>query len=547
VNRRAVALVAAGVTTAALAAGAFFLFVPHGSTVSIDAAVQSIDEELAGGYLEAARGELAAVTALPRQEPDILRLLKRAYRLGAAGGDWSPLDALAAQALRMHPRSAQIRAVAAYASLRAGRLAEADRTLARGGLPLEVGSLLKGEAALRRGEPWPAADGLTRDLVALESSDDPAAYAAAALRAGDARLSLDAAVLAMSTGRGDVARSIASSALRESRWNEPAALILFDAGDSTGALARLDAMRPFAPGRTDLELVAADVLYSLGRFPDAQAAIENALAARPDISWVPYADLSYLAGLSGHRDTARAWIARGLTAIPGSPELSLALARIEAETGDTGSAVAMLTGLLRTDPTSVDASLLLLSLQAPQLSPEAYRARMWKLFNTHPSDPSVLRDLVTALVAVQDWDGVSLAFRQNEVAGGAPDAGELLVQGMAAAMRGDADGAIRLFNRAAAGSRDGIARFDAALVMLREGRAAAALAALDAAAEENAHSGPAGAGDAFLARVEEARAEANMILNNLPAARTALEKASRLDPASLRVTLLMKKLEAPVR
>ena len=70
----------------------------------------------------------------------------------------------------------------------------------------------------------------------LESNRSPAVYASAALRTGDRGLSLDAALLHMTQGSPAAAGLIVQSALVDAPFDEPAAFILYDAGDFEAAL-----------------------------------------------------------------------------------------------------------------------------------------------------------------------------------------------------------------------------------------------------------------------------------------------------------------------
>ncbi|MGO9309272.1 MAG: hypothetical protein ACLQDL_09650, partial [Spirochaetia bacterium] len=89
-------------------------------------------------------------------------------------------------------------------------------------------------------------------------------------------------------------------------------------------------------------------------------------------------------------------------------------------------------------------------------------------------------------------------------------------------------------------ARDGTARFDLALLILRRGDARAALAELDGAAEEvDRHpSAP------LMSRIETLRGAARLMDGDAPGAGTALGRALALDPHNLRAGLLLKKLEA---
>ena len=103
----------------------FFVFRPsRGQGPAFEAALSTADTALAAG-MPAARDALAAITALPTGEEDLLRLLKRAFAISSGSGDYSFLADMAARASRANIRSARIRAVSVYAEMRTGRVAQA--------------------------------------------------------------------------------------------------------------------------------------------------------------------------------------------------------------------------------------------------------------------------------------------------------------------------------------------------------------------------------------------------------------------------------------
>jgi tetratricopeptide (TPR) repeat protein len=227
-------------------------------------------------------------------------------------------------------------------------------------------------------------------------------------------------------------------------------------------------------------------------------------------------------------------------------------ARLDIQTGDAHAAESLLTGLLEDRPSDGEAALLLLSVQGPGMSPEASRARLWRLFDLVPGDTAVFDALASSLVAARDWEGMRIAVHQYQGSGGQPDARILLLQGFAAAMTGEDTGAIGAFRQASLLARDGIARFNIALVMLRRGAARAALAELDGAAEE-AQERPPGkpAADSgnltaaqTLSRIETLRGAARLLDGDIPGSGSALTRALALDPHNLRAGLLLRKLEA---
>ena len=225
-------------------------------------------------------------------------------------------------------------------------------------------------------------------------------------------------------------------------------------------------------------------------------------------------------------------------------ELRIAEARLALSAGAAPRAVAILTTLVAANPSDAEAGLFLLSLQAPQMSPEEHRARLWKLFNRVPENNEVFGALCMSLMAARDWEGAQVAVSQHEAAGGAQDGTLLLVTGLAAAMRGDDARAIGAFRGSADLSRDGVARYDLALVLLRAGRIREALAELDAAQDQFERRGDLQARAQTLARIEMLRGSARLLQGDEQGALTSLLRARKLDPRNLRAGLLLRKLAA---
>jgi tetratricopeptide (TPR) repeat protein len=544
-------IVLAGILTLSVVAVAAALFLllrrPPAEEASLRTLLRDVDAAIAGGYLTTARESLSSMNTAPATEAGQVGFLKRAFRVSAGTGDFRLLADMAGRALGRYGRSPRVRAIAAYGSLRAGRVADAERILSRNANAGDAGDSLRGEALLRRGAPWAKpSDNLVREILSLQESTDPAVFAGAALRAGEKRLALDAALLAMEKGFTTDALRLVASDLGDARFDEPAGLILYDGGDFAGALARLKRLITARPAIPGLGLSIADIMAAAGRNEDAEAWLVGALPLAPALSWTPYADLAFYAMMRGDTRLAARRLLDGLAFFPRSRELRIFQARVDVAAGDIGGAQAVLTALLAERPSDGEAGLLLLALQGPEMSPEASRARLWKLFDLVPSDPAVFDALAATLIAARDWDGMRIALRQFEASGGQLDARHLLFQGLAAAMSGDDRSALAALRRSDLLAKDGTARFDIALVMLRGGAPRDALVELEAAAAEvQASAGPGDVGSkAALSRIETLRGAARLLDGDTSGAGTALARARALDPGNLRAGLLMRKLEA---
>ncbi|HET6450073.1 MAG TPA: tetratricopeptide repeat protein [Spirochaetia bacterium] len=501
-----------------------------------------VDASLSQGYLSTAADALRSFRGVRPAEADQLRILKRAFEIGRSSGDYTLLALLSDRARAANARSPRIRSVAAYAFLRTGRVADALQ-LFSGRAPGEQ-ETLRGESLLRSGAAWAGSDELSRDVLALESSADPSAFERAAIRADEARLSLDGAVLAMKQGTPSRAVAIARTDLTDPRFDEPAGLILYDAGAGQEAIPRLTRRFTTGAGAGQIGFVLSDLAAGAGNVALAQAWLRRSLPLAPTASWTPYADLAVFSLQRGDLAAASRRLQDGLAFFPTSRELRLLKARVLARAGDTAAASTILGSLLVERPADTEAALLLLSLQGPVMSPEALRARLWKVFDLAPTDAAVFDRLASALSASGDWDGLRIAAEERQAAGGAPDAHALLLEGFAAAMRGDDDAALVAFREADHLAGDGTGRFDAALVLLRRGRAREARDELEAAAGEVQARADAAGKPQFLSRVETARGAALMLDGDFESAAAALARARQLDGNNLRASLLMRKLEA---
>jgi tetratricopeptide (TPR) repeat protein len=543
VRRGAWIAVGALVVAALAAVIALVLLRPREITPSdLSRLLTEVDAAVSGGYLSTARERLAGISRLPTSESDALRILKRAYAVSDGLGDYALLADLGSRAAAAVRGSASVRSIAAYGLVRAGRLADAEKMLARGGAPADFAARLSGEIILRRGGEWKGSDSLTRDLLSLDESSSQDAFQSAALRTGDDRLSLDAALLAMKAGDPRAAWAIATTRLGDARFDEPAGLMLYDEGDASGALARLRSAAGRHTAQAESLLVIADVLRASGDPSGAEAAIARALPLAPRISWTPYADLAYFAAARSEGAEAMRRIGDGLAFFPTARGLLMARARLAAASGQDAEALAALEKLISAAPNDGAAGLLLVHLQSRGLTPDGYRARLWKLFDRVPTDGDIFLTLALTLVASHDWDGVAIALDRYIGASGDSDADTLLIAALVAWQRGRPAEATALLERADRAGPDGRAQFDLALLALLRNDPQEALRRLDASRgqmEANAELSPRRA-----SRIEMFAGFAHALDGNGEAARTALARAIMDDGENLRAGLFLRKLAA---
>ncbi|HTP60271.1 MAG TPA: tetratricopeptide repeat protein [Spirochaetia bacterium] len=531
---------------AAGGAGAYFFLLPLlFPGPDIEARILAVDNLIAGGSLSTATAALLEIR--PRNEGEALRVLKRAFVLSKKAGNYNLLADAADNAQESVPSSASVRLVAAYAYLRVGRLSEAEAA-ARRGFPSGTGELVRAEISLKRGGIWHGSDSVTRQLLELESSRRPSDFLAAARVVDDKRINLDAALLMLEKGDLAGARQVSVSSLQDQAFDEPAGLIAYDAGDFETALARLTRLesRLQAAGfpRADVELLVADCYHALGKSANAAGALQDAIRIDQRTSWTPYADLGLMAEQRGNAAAADEIFGQGRAVFPGSRDLTLLSARLDALRGNPDAAIALLNGLVSERPKDAEAALFLLGLRTPSLTAQAYRVELWRLFDRVASDRTVFLTLAAALMASHDWEGVAIAIHQHELAAGTQDLDTLSYRGAVETMQGKEAQAAREFQQAVALDASGKARYNLAVLSLHQGQAQEALGNLAVAAEQAA-SAAEGTPDAlFAARIQTLRGLCLKKTGDLAAARSAFLKARALDPRDLEAGFEIRKLEA---
>jgi hypothetical protein len=507
-------------------------------------ALAAVDADISGGFIDRASATLSRLHRLPRGEAELLSVLKRGYLIGKADGDFALLASLSRAAVAVNRRSPRLRAAAAYGFLRSGSPAEALAVLSRGAGPGDLAADLRGEASVRTGGKTLPGAGLSAQLADLEGSRDPAAFQALAARSGEAGLLLDAALLKMAAGEPLEGARLAAGLPGVPVFDEAAGLMAYDAGDYPQAVSRL-ARRVMTPGRTaELLVVFGDLQAMLGHSASSEEAYGEALGMDPGVSWTPYLDMARFASARGNEREASAYRLRARQLFPDREEVFLESARAAAAAGDGTAAEAVLAALLARRPGSLKAELMALAFRAPRLSPEAYRGRIWRIFDAHPGDEAAALALLEALASVRDWAGVAEAARGYETASGERTQPQvLLYRGLAAAMTGDLPLAEELLSRVA-GPLRGMAGYDTALVLLAQGKAAEARALLPSVSDTLAAGKSGTERGTLLALVQARAAQASVMAGDRDGGRRAAARALALDPANSVARLLARKLEA---
>jgi arylsulfatase A-like enzyme/Flp pilus assembly protein TadD len=250
-------------------------------------------EKLAAlGYLG---GTTSATGPLPdpRERLPVLRDVKTAFRLAAAGRDEEAVPVFR-RVLEANPLLFDARYELAQTLLRLGRLPEAYDAYR---MALRTSPSLAGPVALD----------LARVCLKLGRFEEAAANARVGLRSNAAQAHELLARLALA--RDDLDAAAAEAGLAGDQGVEPSVVVLraeihLRRGQAAEALAVLDGLRHPATGKgpvvvPDLHFLRGDALARLGRYPEAEAAFDEEIRLFPG-SPAAYARLAIVYGIQ-HR------------------------------------------------------------------------------------------------------------------------------------------------------------------------------------------------------------------------------------------------------
>jgi arylsulfatase A-like enzyme/tetratricopeptide (TPR) repeat protein len=254
---------------------------------------EAVERLRALGYLGGSAPGVAAEGPRPdpRDQLPLLDDLKHAFGLAGAGKDAEAVTAFRALLAR-NPRLFDAQFGLAESLARLGRAAEADA------------------AFVRAQELWPSPSGeiaLARARLAVEDGryDEAARQAAGAVASAPAAAHAILARVALARDDLPAAEQHARQALGASKRDVGAALVLAEVhlrrNRSDAALQLLDDLAREQPsGRLprDVAFLRGDALARLNRFPEAEAAFDQEIAAFPDNAQA-YARLAIVWGLRG--------------------------------------------------------------------------------------------------------------------------------------------------------------------------------------------------------------------------------------------------------
>jgi tetratricopeptide (TPR) repeat protein len=522
----------------------------RGMKVSFNLQLKQIDEDLSLGYFERATEGIRKASSRAQSEQNHLRLLKRAYRVSTAEGDFSILRSVASRALEVLPGSRDLRFLLLFASMRAelapSRITGLDRSMKESA----DAQYLVAEA-LARGWSWgqpgiiPNLDPQLRALLSMEKQPDPSGLQEQGVKRGDGRLVLDAALMWMQSG--DAARAHAAV---QGEWNvpvplEPRVFIAFDAGRFEDCAALIDRL-PGSDFRLDLQLLKADALRVLNREREAAELYRRVINGDARFAWSPYLNLARIAVRGGGASAAIPLYRRAFELFPETDPVGLEYGRSLLQTGQTDQAVQLLERLVMRDPQNVSARFILLQAAATNLQDQSYQAGIWNLFSEHPDSPLLCRVLAQQLLAGEDYRGAAAVLDRFKLpAGGLPPPWLLELKGLSEALRGDYDQAASMITESLQRRSSWRSSYNLAMVYRAAGILEKSVNELLQAADElrqEQNRGSLIAGQRH-SRIRSMAAELLLRMGNKDAARRESAYALELDPANGQALLVLRMLE----
>lgn len=264
-------------------------------------------------------------------------------------------------------------------------------------------------------------------------------------------LSLQGANL-VSKGKLDEARDAFNAALRESPGYAPArvgqARMRAIGRDFDGALADVDAVLKDAPTLPEANSLRGDLLLAMGKLPEAAAAYEAVIAARPtDVA--AHQNLISLLLRENKLDAAQAKVTEMRKALGGHPLAVYLQAYVNVRNGKNNEAYDGIQQVLRVAPDYIPALMLASALQMQRQDYVQAQENIKKVLERAPNLPAARRLLVTSYIGTRE-PARALEALQPLLKERVEDVAVLNLAGQVYAMNGDFTRSEQYFERATA-------------------------------------------------------------------------------------------------
>lgn len=551
-RRRIVAAAFVGVAVLILVATVVVIGIGLGTTRTtraVAAAIARIDRALLEEDYNLAEEAIRETFTDARTAFDWMRLVRRAHDVSVYQNTYSLFMQTAQAAVDDVPGNEDLRALLIHAALLAEKNSIAGEQAA---LHLQTSrySSLAAEAFLRSGVlperltetisnelSGESSEQLPRDqntlLVFLPDSENPWHYEQAATLTGDRRFLVNAVLYSMR--QGDTERAYRILERLEPTGYAPYLefLLAYDAGRYPEALAALTRMQGHEVVQPEVMMIHADILTALERYADATALYLDVYNTNPDFSPLIYLNLHAL-------NAEEAWLEEGLELFTENRRLLKRLITLYHDSGRRHRALeAVQFVAARSEYTP---ELQVYELLLTEMPHERRVAQLWELEAEIGPEATAAVALAGHLVAIRDYPGLERLLNRypHDEFGAELDNYRAVLE----VRRERPDDALPHMERAVARAEEGdwISRFNAALVQLEVGRAAAAVPLLDEARDLLEKSQVQERSSTLLSEIVYRRALAGAILGEHPRAAQLAREALEFNPDNFDARLLLENL-----
>jgi tetratricopeptide (TPR) repeat protein len=513
-------------------------------TLEIEDLLSQADYDISLGYYRRALESLEKARGAGRGEYNTLRILKRVYQISYDLDDFSFLRSYARSAADRIPGSTELQQIYLYAAIRASAEGS-QRAVERLKRSRGDSAYLQAEAyfsGLLDKPPDTDSDPELKQIMSLVAETDPFQLQRLGTELDEKAIDLDAALLWMGKGDVESAFTVINRHIGDPLFREPSIYISYDAGREQTAMSVIREARTqgWLTGRTDLQIMEADLHLILGDSGEATGLYRQVIAADPAYSWTPYLNLAVIAERKGDAQSAYALQERAYRQFPSTGAVVMTYARSLMKIGDRELAAQILQQYLVDHADDYQAQLVLLDAQNTASSPVLYQAALWKLYNRHPDSRMLCEYLFLYLMEFNDLSGAESVLGHYQAATGRNQEPWLLeYRAILSAVRRENTEAVRLLEQSLSMEDSWQGRFNLAVLLGKAGRPEEAIEQLI----EAEHLLPDQGNLSERSRIRSGIGEQYLILGDEAAARRECEYAIDLDLSNFHAHRILRILE----
>ncbi len=519
------------------------------TTRAVAAAIARIDRALLEENYDLAEATIRETFQDARTAFDWMRLVRRAHEVSLHRQTYDLFMQTAQAAVEDVPGNEDLRALLIHAALLAKEDAVAGEQAARhlqaprysalsaeaflrsGVLPARFARMSSSEPGAEQAEGIPEHDDAL--LVFLPDSENPLHYEQAAALTGDRRFLVNAVLYSMRRGERDRAYRILERVGPTGYAPYLEFLLSYDAGRYPEALAALTRMAGHEVVRPEVMMIHADILTALDRHAEAAALYHDVRNTNPDFSSLIYLNLHAI-------EAEEELLQEGLALFAEDRRVLARLISLFHESGRRKQALEAVEFVASV--TEHTPELHVYELLLRDMPHERRVALLWELEAEIGPQETAAVALAGHLVAIRDYTGLERLLNRypHEDFGADLDNFRAVLH----LRRERPDEALPHMERAVARAEEGdwISRFNAALIQLETGRAAAAVPLLDEARELLEAAPMRDRRSHRLSEIVYRRALAGAILGDHPRAGQLAREALEFNPDNFDARVLLDNL-----